>query len=145
MTTGLLVTTSKLSEINPSHFPPIKLAKVNYLMMRSKKMRKCLMRQERKNTQLQNQDERLFYGLGSLIRVLVAGTERQLSDILSGRLLAVLVIQEFIVTQACSLHGKKKNRHPFWSQLPPRSYQVKSLTEYMNNQNLLSSPHPSEK
>ena len=33
---------------------PIKLAQQNYLMMRSKRFRECLFRQEQKNTQLQN-------------------------------------------------------------------------------------------
>lgn len=51
--------------------------------------------------------KRLFYSLGSLISVL-AGTEKQLSDTLYRGLLAALVIQEFVVTQVCTVHRKKK-------------------------------------
>ena len=51
--------------------------------------------------------KRLFYSLGSLISVL-AGTEKQPSDGLYRGLPAALVIQEFVVTQVCSVHGGKK-------------------------------------
>lgn len=53
MTSGLLEKISKLRGINCSLFP-IKLAQQNYLMMRSKRFRECLIKQEQKNTQLQN-------------------------------------------------------------------------------------------
>ena len=51
--------------------------------------------------------KRLFYSLGSLISVLT-GTEKQPSDGLYRGLPAALVIQEFVVTQVCSVHGGKK-------------------------------------
>lgn len=80
--------------------------------------------------------KRLFSSLGSLIRSVLAGTEKQPSDALYRGLPAALVIQEFVVTQVCSVHGGKKKKdglHSLWFQLPPKGYEVKNFKEYVIN------------
>lgn len=72
-------------------------------------------------TKILRMDEGLLRGLRSLLSMHVAKTE--LGDTLQGRPLAVLVIQEFVVTQLCTENRKKsQSLVPFWYQLPSGSY-----------------------